>query len=298
MRIVSFLLLFLLHLQLPSASLFSAATGTYINTTHQPHANRQLQTQSAYYTVREIDRQSHPTSPADIQIQILNANPLKWYSVTVVSPGKYTGTANFLQDRPNNTTLLYSWIPKFRGEYEIIVHELDSSGRNQLLGLTPPLKGEYKFSVEDKPPYDSYEWIKNEIRRVPPCHTVERRDLYTVWDGSWIGPGLYGENKGMRTGWYFLPSKDMSCKIEYFTEEELSWNREERSIYILGSSKGEFDVLGLPNCVMFVIDALFASTDFYPRISMFITNIIISNCTFCCKTTISNHQNEAYFYPC
>ena len=140
-------------------------------------------------------------------------------------------------DRPG-TPLLYSWIPKFRGSYEIIVHEL---ALRDTSSYTPPIEGEYKFNVVDKPGFDSRQFLLNEIDKMPPCSMVhDRIDLYTVWDGSWIGPNMHGGHTGMRTGWYFLPSRDMFCKIEYFTDQELRRNVDERSIYILGSSKGEF----------------------------------------------------------
>jgi hypothetical protein len=204
-----------------------------------------------YYTVREIDRKLEHIFPADVHIKIFNhQHPTKWYSVTIVSQGVYTGTASFLRlvkDRPG-TPLLYSWIPKVKGDYEIIVHELGSKENNP---YTPPMAGEYKFTVTDKQGYDSHVNIMHEIARMPPCQTVDnRQDLYTVWDGSWIGPNMHGNLPGMRTGWYFLPSKDMNCNIEYFTDEELRKNPEEKSIYILGSSKERGIFLSLVDMIL------------------------------------------------
>lgn len=139
-----------------------------------------------------------------------------------------------MTNRPGNP-LLYSWVPKFSGEYEIIVHELSIKGSFE---RTPQMEGDYTFTVEDKPGFDTRGMILDEIDSMPPCQTVNRGDLYTVWDGTWLGPHLHGQISGMRNGWYFLPSSnDMNCKIEYFTNAELRANPEERSIYILGSSK-------------------------------------------------------------
>lgn len=76
-----------------------------------------------------------------------------------------------------------------RGDYEIIVHELNV---RDTVSVTPPLDGEYKFSVVDRPGFDSRQFILNEIEKMPPCQTVEdRTDLYTVWDGSWIGVSIF-----------------------------------------------------------------------------------------------------------
>jgi hypothetical protein len=189
-----------------------------------------------YFTVRTIDRDFGLTSPAEIHIKIHNHAPNRWYSVTITSENEYTGSANFLKkvtDRPGNP-LLYSWIPKFNGNYEIIVHELANQGEYI---ATPPIGDQFKFAAVDKPGVDSRRLLIETIRSMPPCQTVERGDLYTVWDGTWLGPRLHGDVSGMRNGWYFLPSNDMNCKIEYFTDKDLKRNGEERSIYILGSSK-------------------------------------------------------------
>jgi hypothetical protein len=139
-----------------------------------------------YFTTRLIERKFGYTSPGDVHIKIFNHAPDKWYSVTVVSNNMYTGSATFLRkvtDRPGNP-LLYSWIPFLSGNYEIIVHELKMEAGD----YTPPLKGDVStLSVVDKAGYNSRLFVVNEIERMPPCSTVERWDLYTHWDGIWIG---------------------------------------------------------------------------------------------------------------
>jgi hypothetical protein len=35
----------------------------------------------------------------------------------------------------------------------------------------------------------------------------------TIWDGSWIGPDLHGDEAGLRNRWHFC-SQNMGCKLE------------------------------------------------------------------------------------
>ena len=92
-------------------------------------------------------------------------------------------------DRPG-TPLLYSWIPPLSGDFEVIVHEL----KRRMTGSAhfPIVKGqkgdEGRVKVVDKEGHNSQLQIVREIAHMPPCQTVQnRRDLYTVWDGSWLG---------------------------------------------------------------------------------------------------------------
>jgi hypothetical protein len=257
MKGVTLLCSLLSLLPLASAGLFKRnAQVTVDNNLHLPdyeaqfdviqtldeYSHRSLQSQATwllnkpYFTVRTMERDFGITSPGEIHIKIHNHKPNKWYSVTILSANEYTGSVNFLRkiaDRPGNP-LLYSWIPKFNGNYEIIVHELSTNGESI---ATPPIGEEFKFSVVDKPGVDSRRLLLETIGNMPPCQTVQRGDLYSVWDGTWLGPKLHGGVSGMRNGRYFLPSNDMNCKIEYFTDDDLRRNSEDRSIYILGSSK-------------------------------------------------------------
>jgi hypothetical protein len=167
----------------------SNITNEQFEATSSSHHHRSLalsKSTEPYFTIRLIEREFGYTSPADVHIKIFNHAPDKWYSVTVVSNNMYTGSAAFLQrvtDRPGNP-LLYSWIPVLSGDYEIIVHEL----RWGVSGYTPPLMGDVStLSVVDKAGYNSRLFVVQEIERMPPCSTVERWDLYTHWDGIWIG---------------------------------------------------------------------------------------------------------------
>lgn len=93
----------------------------------------------------------------------------------------------------------------------------------------------YKFTVVDLPGIDTIKNMMSNIKWWPPCSKLNDMRLYSHWDGNWIGPRLHGGIAGLRTGWYFLPSKEMQCKFEYFTHQELSFMTEEKSIYILGN---------------------------------------------------------------
>lgn len=139
-----------------------------------------------YFTIRLIDRPLGKTSPADIHVKIFNHSPDHWYSVTFFSTGVYTGTANFLRmvDDRSGTPLLYSWIPQLAADYQVIVHELQTND-----GHPPTVEGdEDRVMVVDKEGYDSRLQILREIENRPACQTVgDKRDLYTVWDGSWLG---------------------------------------------------------------------------------------------------------------
>eukprot|EP00804_Cyclotella_cryptica_P005934 CCRYP_000197-RA/>CCRYP_000197-RA protein AED:0.07 eAED:0.07 QI:0/-1/0/1/-1/1/1/0/699 len=209
-------------------------------------------TDETYIQVREIDRMFERTSPAEVHIKIHNPKPVDeyWYSITVVSEGVYTGVAKFLRvvkDRAGNP-LLYSWIPITRGDYQIIVHELATRVHPML--PTIPMADPYVFSVTDKPGVDTRQMILDKINKMRPCPTVELHDLFTTWDGSWIGPDLHGDAAGLRNGWYFLPSREMGCKLEYFTSRDLSLIPEEKSIYILGSSKERGIFLSLVDMIL------------------------------------------------
>jgi hypothetical protein len=53
----------------------------------------------------------------------------------------------------------------------------------------------------------------------------------------WIGPDMHSPEDTLRNSWFFLPSEEMDCKIETFTENEFKLLQEEKRIYILGNSK-------------------------------------------------------------
>ena len=72
---------------------------------------------------------------------------------------------------------------------------------------------------------------------LPPCQNVQRMDVYTKWDGVWIGPDMHSPEDTLRNKWSFLPDGDVDCKIETFSDREFKLLTEEKRIYILGNSK-------------------------------------------------------------
>lgn len=205
--------------------------------------------------MKKIDHDDFSTSPAEVQIKIINPKPAKdfWYSVTVESHGNYTKTAMQLgeiQKLPNSAVndtrakheaesrnLLYSWQPITSGDYKIILHELSQDLVINLRAKTPPLSNPFHIHVKELQGDGTRSHIFNKIKELQPCQTVERIDLFTVFDGDWIGPHLNGGIQGLRNGWYFLPGREMNCKIEYFTSKDLTLIPEEKSIYIFGTSR-------------------------------------------------------------
>jgi hypothetical protein len=70
-----------------------------------------------------------------------------------------------------------------------------------------------------------------------------------MWDGCWVGPDLQldfdwntGDKNWLRTGWRFLPSPEMNCRIETFSAEDLlsippaGLDGKEKSIMVIGTS--------------------------------------------------------------
>ena len=57
-------------------------------------------------------------------------------------------------------------------------------------------------------------------------------------DGDWIGPSLQQPNSPniLRTGWSFIPSNEMNCTIETYSQDDIYDISEKKSIVILGSS--------------------------------------------------------------
>ncbi|KAL7490037.1 hypothetical protein ACHAW6_015764 [Cyclotella cf. meneghiniana] len=199
-----------------------------------------------FYRLRtHIDLPESPVYPSQVLIEIHNPKPPKdtWYSVTVVSENRYSGVAALLGRAPRpsastdapNEPLLYSWTPPFSGKYQVIVHELPQEPVGRV--VTVPFPTEY-FDVTNKPGFlGPWGLIIDRMKMLPPCQNVNRMDVYTAWDGSWIGPGMVSPEGTLRNGWFFLPSEQMDCKIETFHEEDFKLVHDERGIYILGNSK-------------------------------------------------------------
>ena len=108
-----------------------------------------------------------------------------------------------LEDQPDKP-LIYSWSPVVRGDYEVVVHELAEKVHH--MESTIPMEP-HPFRVVDKSGRDSLQMLTAKINSMPPCQTQKRRDMYTHWDGYWIGPALHPGMAGLRNGWYFFPSR-------------------------------------------------------------------------------------------
>jgi len=77
--------------------------------------------------------------------------------------------------------------------------------------------------------------LEERIRSMRPCQTKDNLNIYSQWDGDWLGPD-FDLHEQVRSGWSFLPSPRMNCKLETFTKEMLQAIPEKKSIYILGRS--------------------------------------------------------------
>jgi hypothetical protein len=198
------------------------------------------------YLVKKLNHDDSALFPSEIIVEISHpkSHVDTWYSVTIVSENRYTGTATLMgSPRPREmgmppSPLLYTWKPIFSGDYEVIVHELpqDPIGNPN----TPPMKRSNPTLIKVKNkevPIGPWGLISERMTTMPPCQTVERMDLYTNWDGSWVGPDMSSQEGRLRNGWFFLPHEEMNCKIETFTQDDFRYLPDEKSIYILGNSK-------------------------------------------------------------
>jgi hypothetical protein len=142
------------------------------------------------------------------------------YSVTIMSPNKYTGVAQ-LQSR-DHLVVVYTWRPIFPLEdYEVIVHELAPGyAQKQFQKPTFPLHpGGITISVQEQQLGDRVSLFQNEWNEAPLCIThYDKTDALSMWDGCWVGPDLQldfdwntGDKNWLRTGWRFLPSPEMNC---------------------------------------------------------------------------------------
>ena len=168
--------------------------------------------------------------PQEILVEVHNPKQVD-YSVTVVSPNKYTGTATLLNS--NQKPLVFSWKPMFPGTYDVLVHEID---REDYWSKTPLVQPPFPFIVNEGEPGLGVAQLEERIMNSPPCQTVNQVDLYSHWDGDWLGPELHLTER-LRTGWTFVPSKDsMGCKLEAFDTNLIQSVPEKKSIVILGRS--------------------------------------------------------------
>ena len=192
----------------------------------------QEEDETTHYIIHTHNDDVSPTTPSHIEIEIVNPKPSNeyWYSVTVTSYEKYTGSAMNMGEAdlilPGRTTksLLYFWKPLFQAEYSVTVHELPIlvTGNKPTLPLSPPIMN---VIIENKPGISSWPIERDRLHSMPPCSTVYNnrrgRGLYTTWDGEWIGPRVYSGIGALRTGWYFIPGMQMGCKIEIYNDVDL-----------------------------------------------------------------------------
>ena len=93
-------------------------------------------------------------SPSEIFVEVLNPKPDCRYSVSIVSEGRYTGSAQLLSPDPPleegqaPPSLLHSWRPALPGKFAILVHEIDPE-----YGHTTPLisPGPFPIYVDEGP---------------------------------------------------------------------------------------------------------------------------------------------------
>jgi hypothetical protein len=193
-----------------------------------------------YFFITGSNDDTSPTTPSRIEIEIVNPKPSEdyWYSVTIVSQNRYTGSAMNMgeMDMGRSTkSLMYYWKPLFDGEYQVIVHELQTL----VTGIEPtdPIADPLPITIKNKPGVKSWGLVQERLTTLPPCQKVRKPGLYTTWEGEWIGPEIFTSEGTLRTGWYFLPGNYMNCKIEMYTDAELSVIPDMKSIYVIGTSK-------------------------------------------------------------
>ncbi|KAL3807583.1 hypothetical protein ACHAXA_000385 [Cyclostephanos tholiformis] len=178
--------------------------------------------------------------PSEIMIEILNPKSKCDYSVTIQSQSFYTGTAMLLAEGQFTTDscqlglrkchMVYSWKPILPGHYDVLVHEIDRSYRK-----TPLIQPPHPLVISEGAVRAGLSMIEDRILNMPPCQSERRKDIYSHWEGDWLGPDIRLENN-IRTGWSFLPSSRMACKLETFDAQALRSLPEKKSIYILGRS--------------------------------------------------------------
>lgn len=120
------------------------------------------------------------------------------------------------------------------GQYEILVHEVPTQMEGNSVEILPIDRitlGIERQSDDDKPS------IQDRLDS-PPCYSLDRVDVYSSWDGDWVGPGLgMARDAALRNGWKFLPNKSMNCTIPTYTQQQLLSVQQEKSIFVFGTSR-------------------------------------------------------------
>jgi hypothetical protein len=171
----------------------------------------------------------------ELQIEILNPKPKFQYSVTIEAPRKYTGTATLISSQ-HDGKMVYSWRPSFASTYVILVHELERNryGPHVKTPLVQPSPLSITIGTNQTKGLDS---LKERAQKMIPCQSVNDTNVFSTFDGDWIGPDINVGGDTLRTGWTFLPTKTMNCKFETFSYEDVLSLPEKKSIYVIGTSK-------------------------------------------------------------
>ena len=175
---------------------------------------------------RADDGMSAEFIPSSIMIEVLNPNPECEYSVTIQSHNFYTGTARLLAEGQITTDAcklglrqchrIYSWKPILPGQYDVLVHEIGEACPRLTPLILPPLS----VTISEWTAGAGMTMFEDRILNMPPCQTVKRDTIFSRWEGDWLGPDIQLENS-IRTGWTFLPSSRMACKLETFDAKAL-----------------------------------------------------------------------------
>jgi len=192
-------------------------------------------------TFEVIQLNNNNISLVQISIKRASLSSATVYSVTIQSYDKYTSSANFLGSTTTSldehVLLQYEWQPRFPGNYEVLVHKIVqekwSRNSNTLSTSTLIHPSPFHISIDRLKENSSTEHTSNLL----PCQLGDRH-VFSKWDGDWIGPSLQQpENPNiLRTGWSFIPSTEMNCTIETYSQDDIYDISEKKSIVILGSS--------------------------------------------------------------
>ena len=184
-------------------------------------------------------------SPSKILIEIVNPNPENYYSVTVTSYNSYTGSATLSNSWSNNdefgmkNSLVYIWKPIFASSYDIIVREINQNSKDTTPLVSP---GVYPIYISEGKRAEGIGMsiLNDRISNMPTCQsiiTTNDNQVYSHFEGDWLGPNFGLDSSSLRTGWSFLPSSEtMGCKFDTYTPTLIQSIPTPKKIYIMGRS--------------------------------------------------------------
>ena len=189
--------------------------------------NKAVADGSTYFQVhpRMDDGASAIFLPSEIITEVLNPKPNCFYSVTVESHNVYTGTVMLLAEGQ------FSWKLILPGQYNILVYEIHW----RYTSMTPLIQPPHSTFLVTKLIAGAGLSMLEDRLNMPPCQTRMAKNIYSHWEDDWLGPDFRLENS-IQTGWSFLPSSQMDCKLKTFDTQSLRSLPEKKSIYILGRS--------------------------------------------------------------